>query len=101
MMYNVNNYIIHIDIDNNIKSIWHYSQIYRIGDTGGMPAEVLKHEYNIGTIQQEPLPQIMELCPDPDYYYYRIQKNKKYNNQDIDSQVMENIVSLYGEGSMG
>ncbi|WP_103897592.1 hypothetical protein [Rickettsia fournieri] len=64
-----------------------------------MPAEVLKLEYNVGTIQQKSLPKIMELWPDP-YYYNWIQKNKEYNNPDIDPQVMENIVLLCGEVSM-
>ncbi|AFC73400.1 hypothetical protein [Rickettsia montanensis] len=64
-----------------------------------MPAEVLKREYNVGTIQQKFLPKIMELWPDP-YYYNWIQKNKEYNNPDIDLQVMENIVLLCREVSM-
>ncbi|UZW38405.1 hypothetical protein [Rickettsia conorii] len=64
-----------------------------------MPAEVLKLEYNVGTIQQKSLPKIMELWSDP-YYYNWIQKNKEYNNPDIDPQVMENIVFLCGEVSM-
>ncbi|KJV80164.1 hypothetical protein RHORCCE3_1621 [Rickettsia hoogstraalii str. RCCE3] len=66
----------------------------------GCPAEVLKCEYNVSTIEQKPLPKIMELCPDPDYYYYRIQKNEKYNNPDIDFQVTKNIISLCGEVSI-
>lgn len=41
----------------------------------------------------------MELWPDP-YYYNWIQKNKEYNNPDIDLQVMENIVLLCREVSM-
>ncbi|MCC8407255.1 MAG: hypothetical protein LN560_06745 [Rickettsia endosymbiont of Sceptobius lativentris] len=90
-------YIIHIDIDNNIKSILHYSQIYCIGDTGGMPAEVLKREYKFGTIPPESLPKITELWPNP-YYYDWIQGNKEHNNPDIDPQVRENIVSLCGIG---
>lgn len=92
-------YIIHIDIDNNIKSILHYSQIYCIGDTGGMPAEVLKREYKFGTIPPESLLKVTELWPDP-YYYDWIRENKEHNNPDIDPQVMENIVSLCGEVSM-
>lgn len=56
-------YIIHIDIDNNIKSILHYSEIYFIGCVQWTPTEVLTREYKKGTIKQEPLPKIMELWP--------------------------------------
>ncbi|MCZ6901774.1 MAG: hypothetical protein O7C60_05075 [Rickettsia endosymbiont of Ixodes persulcatus] len=73
--------------------IWHYSEIYFIGDVGWTPAKALMLECRSDVRKIEPLPKIMELWPEP-FCYNWLKENTECNNPNIDPKVMENIVSL-------
>ncbi len=56
-----------MNTNNKVKLIWHYSEIYFIGDVGWMPVKALMPGYRTGIRKIEPLPKIIELWPKPSY----------------------------------
>ncbi|WP_233418877.1 hypothetical protein [Rickettsia tamurae] len=95
-------YKIFVDTNNKVKLIWHYLEIYFIGDVGWMPVKALMPGYRTGIRKIEPLPKIIELWPKPSYYHDPnwLKKNTACNNPNIDPKIMDNIVSLCGEVSI-